>query len=177
MTQSVNNYKEENKILVAEKNTELKSKMKQEKKLVNKNHVESLPVNSKFLIKSTTTEYSMVNKSTNLQSNNVLASNDPSPVPAPNQDLNCNYKMSETIKTFDDDEDILINKKRDIFEADEEIFDEAKLESEDNPEAPIENDKPITTEEFLVLMEEYREQCKADREEIFKDFGKKDDER
>ena len=37
---------------------------------------------------------------------------------------------------------------------------------------PSVDEKPVTKEEFLMLMEKFREQCKADREEIFKDFRK-----
>ena len=38
------------------------------------------------------------------------------------------------------------------------------------------NVKPVTREEFVMLMAEFREQSKADREEIFKDFWKKDED-
>ena len=175
--------KAENKILVAEKNKAVKENKK------HNNHAKSLQVNSKenpsmsmFLTnnnKSSNTNLCRVNKSPNKHKIN-LDSNDLSSIPSEDMPVVASESNSVNDTSDKDVKDLgeLVVSKAGVTVAGVEDLEKEKgpslpklMPAEDLE--PVNNEKPVTKDVFLKLMAEFREQQKADREEIFKDFWKK----
>ena len=93
-------------------------------------------------------------------------------------DLNFNtFKPSGTIENETEEDSFEDRKvKEELSEAKSGNRDTGQGENELLDKIEPTNVKPVTREEFVMLMAEFREQSKADREEIFKDFWKKDED-